>query len=217
VSLGGERELTTPTGASLLVTLVDSFSDEAELTPVKVGLGAGSDVGDFLNATRVILGIRGGGTGDMVDLVETSVDDATPESLAHAAERLIADGALDVSILPSLMKKGRSGHLIRVLAQPDSSDRLADILLAETGSLGARIFRRIERRKLERKVRSVKVELGGRAHDARIKLGFGPNGRILSVKPEYADVAAICESTGLEFPRVYRALLEAATRDDLSV
>jgi len=221
VSIGGSRELTTPTGASLLVNLAHRFVDVADLCPLRAGWGAGSDVEGFLNATRVVLAARRGDaqdarrgdTQDFIDLIETSVDDATPEALAHAANRLMDEGALDVSILPSLMKKGRPGNLVRAVSPAGATDRICDILMSETGSLGTRIFRRVERRKLMRETRSVKVELGGKVHEARVKVGKTQDGETVSIKPEYCDVAAVCEQTGLEFPRVYRAILEAASRD----
>jgi len=213
VTMGGNRELTTPTGASLLVNLAQHFVDVADLCPLRIGWGAGSDVEGFLNATRVVLAAREGDVQDFIDLVETSVDDATPEALAYAAGRLMDEGALDVSILPSLMKKGRPGSLVRVVSPPEVTERICDILMSETGSLGTRIFRRIERRKLMRETRRVKVGLGGKVYKAQVKVGKTKEGKIVSIKPEYCDVAALCEQTGLEFPRVYRAILEAASRD----
>lgn len=209
VIVGGERELATPTGASLLVNLVDEFAARVDITALKVGMGAGSDAGDFLNATRVVLGIGVGETIDHVDIIETNVDDATPEAMAHATERLMAEGALDVSITPSLMKKGRPGNLMRIVAKPGTSSKLGEILLSETGSLGARIFRGVERVKLRRETRPVNVSIDGATHRARVKLGYARDGRLISAKPEYADVARICRKTGQEFPRVQRAILEA--------
>jgi len=213
VSIGGSRELTTPTGASLLVNLAHRFVDVADFCPLRVGWGAGSDVQGFLNATRLVLAVREDEVRDFIDIIETSVDDATAEALAHAANRLMDEGALDVGILPSLMKKGRPGSLVRVVSPPGATDRICDILMSETGSLGTRIFRRVERRKLLRETRPVKVRLAGKVHKAQVKVGRTEKGEIVSVKPEYCDVAALCEQTGLEFPRVYRAILEAATRD----
>ncbi len=213
VTIGGRRELTTPTGASLLVNLAHSFLDSVDLRPLKVGWGAGSDVEGFLNATRVVLGARGNGVQDFIDLIETSVDDATPEALGHAASRLMDEGALDVSIIPSLMKKGRPGNLLRVVSPPGSTDRICDVLMAETGSLGARLFRKVERRKLVRETKQVEVKLGGSLHRANVKIGRTEGGKIASIKPEYSDVVSICRQTGLDFPRVHRAILEAAGRE----
>jgi uncharacterized protein (TIGR00299 family) protein len=212
VIIGGERELTTPTGASLLVNLVDEFASLVDITPLKVGLGAGSDAGDFLNVTRVVLGVGESETMDHVDIIETSVDDATPEALAHAAERLMEEGALDVSILPSVMKKGRPGSLVKILAAPGTSSRLGELLLSETGSLGARVYRGVERFKLRRETRTVSVSVGGETHTAGVKLGYAQDGSLISAKPEYADVARICRKTDQEFPRVQRAILEALER-----
>ncbi len=214
VVLGGDRELTTPTGAALLVNLVEHFLDRMDLVPIDVGWGAGSDQGGFLNATRVVRGLTPAPVGDLVDVLETSVDDVTPEALGFVTERLLKAGALDVGILPCVMKKGRPGHLIRVIATRNESDGLCDMLLAQTGSLGARINRDVERRKLRRAVRSVTVDLEGASFEAKLKVGMGRDGRVLSLKPEYSSVVEICRRTGLEFPKVHRAIMEAATKSN---
>ena len=207
VVLGGDRELTTPTGASLLVNLAGSFVDQIDLVAEKTGWGAGLDAGEFLNATRIIVGVRDSGEGDFVDVLETSTDDATPEALGHAAEELMEEGALDVSIIPSMMKKGRPGHLIRVISRPGDTERLCDALLSETGSLGARIHRGLERRKWLRKVETVRIQLGGKDLEARVKMAYGRDGALLNAKPEYSDVVRICRETGLGFPEVQRAIM----------
>jgi len=215
VSFGGERELSTPTGASLLVNLVDGFVENLDIVPLRVGLGAGKEVGEFLNATRLVLGTRDRGVRDVVDIIETSVDDVTPEVLAHSSQRLMEEGALDVSILPSLMKKGRPGNLVRIVCDPNVTNRLCDLLLAETGSLGARIYKGLERRKLRREVRTVSLQLGGKTFTTRIKVGLTGEGDLVSFKPEYADVARICEETGLEFLKVYRSILDVLASADI--
>ncbi len=212
VSIGGDRELTTPTGASLLVNLATSFTDSVSITPLRTGLGAGSDAGDFLNATRMVLGTCPGKGSDTVDVIETSVDDATPEALAHAMDRLMEEGALDVSIIPSIMKKGRPGSLVRVVSPQGDADRISEIVLRETGSLGARLQRGVERLKLDREVKSVSLRLGGKTHTVRMKVGIDRDGTVVSMKPEYSDVERICKLTGLEFPLVYRSILEASCK-----
>ncbi len=205
--MGGERELATPTGASLLVNLVQEFNDSLAITPIKIGMGAGSDMEDFLNATRVMTGWVDENLGDRVDVIETSVDDVTPEHLAYCSQKLMTEGALDVSIIPSSMKKGRLGNLVKVISVPGKTGALCDLLLEETGSLGARVHRDVERRKLEREILDVETELGGRKWEIRVKIGRGRGGQILSAKPEYDDVAAICEETGLSPFQVSRAIL----------
>ena len=207
-SFGGDRELTTPTGAALLVNLAQEWVEEYGITPIRIGLGAGQDAGNFFNATRVVLGRAQSERGDFVDIIETNVDDVTGETLGHSVERLIKAGALDVSVVPVLMKKGRPGHLIRALAPAGRSDEILELLLAETGSLGARIYRAVERRKLERQIRNVEVLIDGRRYTARGKIGISPGGEVASAKPEYEDVAAISRETGMSFVKIHREILQ---------
>jgi uncharacterized protein (TIGR00299 family) protein len=207
VTFGGDRELTTPTGAALLVNLVGSFVDDIDMVPTRTGWGAGQDSGEFLNATRIVVGKLNPEFGDTVDILETNIDDATPETLGYSTERLMSEGALDVSIMPSIMKKGRPGQLVRVICRPADTDRFCDMLLRETGSLGARIQRGVERRKSRREVEQVSIELGGVTHDVRVKVAFGQNGEIINAKPEYSDVLRICRETGIGFPEVHRKIM----------
>lgn len=210
VRAGGERELTTPTGAALLVNLTEVFSDSIDITPVAIGMGAGSDMGDFLNATRVVAGTHGVRGVDFVDVIETNIDDITPEQLAHCSGRVMEEGALDFTVAPVTMKKGRQGTLIRVIVDPEKSDAICDTLLRETGSLGARIHRGVERRKLAREVTEVSFQLAGQKRRARVKVARTQSGDLVSAKPEYDDVAALCRETGLAFPVVQGAIMEAA-------
>ena len=212
-SLGGNRELTTPTGAALLVNLALDWVDDLAITPIRVGLGAGQDAGDFFNATRLILGrVAGEKREDFVDIIETNVDDVTGETIGYSIDRLLKAGALDVSVMPLLMKKGRPGHLVRALAPADRSDKVVELLLAETGSLGARIYRAVERKKLAREMRRLEVEVGKKKYSVRVKIGISPSGSVASAKPEYDDVAAISRQTGLPFVQVHRAILQQMGR-----
>jgi len=114
-------------------------------------------------------------------------------------------GALDASVLPALMKKGRGGYVIRVIARQEQTETFAGILMEETGSLGVRVFPGIHRLVAERQERSLEVEICGRTFPARIKVSR-TGGRLISIKPEYED----CE----EHRRADRAA--AAQRDQKS-
>ena len=105
----------------------------------------------------------------MVQL-ETNVDDVTGEVLGHLIELLMAAGALDVSILPALMKKGRSGNVIRAIAKHEDMESLARIIVRETGSLGVRVFPSLHRFVAEREQRSVQVMILGHIYDANVKI-----------------------------------------------
>ena len=167
-----EEELLTPTGAALLATLVDEFVPDFPLTRAeRVGYGAGKKelilpnvlraiVADSVPAPEAAARQNHGPHGDRVVQLETNVDDVTGEVLGHLIEKLMQAGALDVSVLPALMKKGRAGFVIRAIAQHDEMELLARIMIRETGSLGVRVFPSIHRFLAERELISVQVGEG---------------------------------------------------------
>ncbi len=180
-------ELITPTGASILSEFVNAFVPMPTMVVQKIGYGLGSRT--YINHPNVLRAIladaetRGKpamtSQGTVVDVLETNVDDVSPELLAHAMARLFEEGARDVSLAPIQMKKGRPGICVTVLADPEHSAHLTDLLLAETGSFGMRMYR-AERICLDREIRRLKTRLG----PVEIKLGLR-NGRIVSAKPEF--------------------------------
>ena len=127
-----------------------------------------------------------------------NIDDMTGEALGYAIEKLMADGALDACAVPAVMKKGRPGHLLVVVARADDADRLARAVLRETATNGVRI-KPCRRLKLIPGSRTVSTEYG----DVRVETasGFG----VERAKPEYDDVAAIAREKGVPFSEVWRA------------
>jgi len=186
--LDHEGETCTPTGAALLTTLATEWG---QIPDGRVGLasrGAGSrDPSSHPNVVSAVL-IDRGRAGALIDavLIETNVDDVTPEVLSHAIGRLLDAGADDAWIVPIVMKKGRPGHEIRVLGRPDLVPRLRSVLASETGSLGSRTSR-VEKEELRRSTAT--VELRG----AMVSVKVGPHG----AKPEHEDLVALAESTGV--------------------
>ena len=132
--------------------------------------------------------------------METNVDDVSGEVLGHLIERIMEQGALDVSIIPAVGKKGRPAHLIRVISRPWMAEELADRLMRETGSLGVRMMD-VPRVVADREIRTVRVELGGREFEVRVKVSRVGE-RILGVKPEHDDLKRISARTGLPLRRV---------------
>ena len=162
--------------------------------PLRSGFGAGTkDPRGRANALRIILAeaisSEHDDTRDLV-LLATDLDDMSPEHAADAAEMLRVAGALDVVCLPTIMKKGRAGTRIEVLASTTDAARLEDALFAQTTTLGIRRTR-VERRALPREMRTVRV-LG---HDVRVKVASLPDGRTRS-KPEYEDIREVARATG---------------------
>jgi len=178
-SAGPETELTTPTGAALLATLAMSFGPLPAIHLLAQGFGAGDkDFPAQANVLRVLIGERAQAPEAItVTVLESNIDDSTPQVLGYAMERLLEAGALDVTLTPVFMKKNRPGTLLSVVAAPELSEHLASIVFAETTTLGVRILQ-AERRVLPRATAHVETCYG----TLRVKYaGAG------SFAPEYED------------------------------
>jgi hypothetical protein len=203
-----EGERLTPTGAAILTTVADAWGAMPAMRPERVGYGAGSrEFPGVPNALRMILGSSEGGedaadAGDVI-AVEVTLDDAPPQTVAYAAERLFAAGALEVYTTAVQMKKGRSGQHLTVLARPASLETIAQVVFAETTTLGLR-YRRESRIELERRTDSVRTALGA----VRVKVGLLA-GQPIQAWPEYEDCAAIARRRRVPLKEVQRAALEA--------
>jgi uncharacterized protein (TIGR00299 family) protein len=208
-----EGELLTPTGAALLAEF--ATLPASRLPPGKilsVGYGAGSrETGSVPNLLRVFLMEADGLQSDRVEILETNVDDVTPEVIAYTISRLMAAGARDASAIPSVMKKGRSGHLVRVISEPALTGPLAVILAEELGTLGIRVIPSVHRLTLERRAIRVMLTLGGETREIEVKVGT-LGGRVSSVKPEFEQARAWAEGRGVPVREVLRRAEEEAWR-----
>ena len=195
---GGEvqGELCTPTGAALLVTFAQSFGPMPALAADRVGCGVGRKVFDRPNCVRAFLGESGGGANGAISELVCNIDDMTPEALAYACEQLLSEGALDVYTLTGTMKKGRSGHLLTVLCDPDREEALARAVLTHTTTIGLRV-RRCEKYFLTPGAATVSTPYG----EITVKTaeGFG----LTKVKPEHDSVAAAARAHGVPYQTVY--------------
>ena len=201
-------ELVTPTGAALITTLAQGFGSAPAMTAVATGYGAG---GRNLETTPNVVRLRLGrpvadGDGSRCLLLEANVDDMSPEVYGYVFERLLEAGARDVYVTPVLMKKNRPGHLLSVLIDPEQVETIADVVLAETTSLGLR-YHEVERRVLPRSTKSVQTEFG----EVSVKMAH-VNGR-LRAAPEYEDCARLARSLGVPFQAIYDAALSAARKE----
>jgi hypothetical protein len=135
-----EGELTTPTGAAIVAALVDEFGNLPAMTIEQIGYGAGQHDFEQPNLLRLLVGEAKSlaPAGDQIVLLETNLDDATGEQLAHCGALLWQAGALDVATTPLGMKKGRPGVLLAVQCRPVDADRLTEIVFRETPALGLR-------------------------------------------------------------------------------
>jgi len=187
-------ELTTPTGAALLTSMASGYGPLPPMTVESTGFGAGTHEIDGLpNCTQVVVGTASaaGMPGQPLVLLEANLDDATGETLAHALQVLLDDGALDAWITPVVMKKGRPGHLVSALVDPALADALRRTLRDETGSLGVRATSQ-DRWPATRSMDAVEVE--GLA--VRVKVSPG------RVKVEHADAARVAARTGMPLREV---------------
>lgn len=198
-------ELTTPTAAAILTTLADGFGPMPEMTVRSVGYGAGAREGESRpNLLRVLIGEAAqtdGGDADEVVVLETNLDDATPEMIGHCMERLLDAGALDVYTVPIQMKKSRPGVLLTVLCAGERAAAMERIIFAETPTFGIRRHR-ATRAKLSRRWETVKTAYG----DIRIKIG--EHDGVVTVTPEYED----CRAAAIEHGVPLREVMAAAHR-----
>ncbi|MBC7115067.1 MAG: nickel pincer cofactor biosynthesis protein LarC, partial [Archaeoglobi archaeon] len=208
-----EEELLTPTGAAILAHFVEK--SENFIPPMKtraIGYGAGSRDLKVPNVLRVISGeLDSLLVEDEIVLLETNVDDITPEILGHFAEELMLSGmARDVSIIPALMKKGRSGHLVRVITGPEGAGEVSRKMVSELGTLGIRIIPVKHRLIALRRIERIEVKIGGRTHEVSVKVAEDSEGNILNISPEYEDCRKIHELSGIPLKDVMRIVEELA-------
>jgi pyridinium-3,5-bisthiocarboxylic acid mononucleotide nickel chelatase len=202
VGIDAADELVTPTGAAIAGAVVDAWGALPRLTLERVGYGAGTkDLADRPNIVRVLLGSESRRLTAVV-VLETNLDDFTPELVPDAVGRCYEAGALDVWTVPAQMKKGRPGFVLSALARPDAEAAVADALLRETSALGVRVSR-LDRYELDREERTVEVA------EVRIKVGLLA-GRVVNVAPEHDDCAAVAKASGRSVKSVWAEALARA-------
>jgi hypothetical protein len=209
-----EAELVTPTGAALVTTLATRWGSAPAFTLERVGIGAGHrDLKEQPNVLRLLIGTRAtslaADEGDpgmrrrRVAVLETALDDENPQHVASLAARLTADGALDAMVVPTVMKKGRPGMWLVVVAEPGAAPDLAARIMRETRSLGVRV-REEERFELARRIVRVETPFGA----IEVKVASLPGGGERAV-PEFESVRAAAESHGRTLAEVTEAALAA--------
>src|SRR5712692_1133824 len=215
-----DQELSTPTGVAITVNLVGNYShSHPAFRPDMVGYGAGSkDIDGVANILRIMAGqsLETPHSHDEVVILETNIDDVTGEIMGRAAERLMFQGARDVTITPVYMKKNRPGHVITVIAKKEDAEDLAQVLIAETGTLGVRELP-VNRHITPRTSRTIQLRIGGKTHHVGVKIAEGRKGRVLGFKVEYEDLRRISDQTGisiLNLQRLAKPVLELLEKGD---
>ena len=207
-----EAELLTPTGAALLAELAEGVDALPPMRVEAVGVGAGDrDLGDRPNVLRALVGEATGGLA-MEDIVvlETTLDDATPEVLGGLHDVLAGVGALDVAIQPTTMKKGRPGHVVQVVVPPAEADAVARRLALETGTLGVREAGGRHRWVADRRFVEATLLEAGERHPVAVKLASTDDGTVYDVSAEFDDAAAVAADLGLPVRDVLRRAETAA-------
>jgi pyridinium-3,5-bisthiocarboxylic acid mononucleotide nickel chelatase len=192
-----EGERVTPTGAAILAALVTCSGTRPDMTLSRIGSGAGSrDFSDCPNILRVFLGTSIVGGSEEVREVSCNLDDVTPEVIGYVQELLLESGALDVWLVPVQMKKGRPGVVMSFLCAPADLNRLAALLMAETGALGVR-YGSLRRIVHSRRIEERDTQFGP------VRFKVGEHGE----KPEYEDCRRIARERGIPCREIMQQLL----------
>ncbi len=212
-SQGPAVELATPTGMALLTTLTQTFDRLPPLVTGSVGYGAGTaDPPDWPNVLRVFLTTPTPTSSllpgeekveaDQVIQLETNIDDMNPQLYEVVMERLFENGALDVSMTPTIMKRNRPGIILTVLAKPEHAGMLTQLLFRETTTLGVR-SQLISRTTLARSMQTIRLPQG------RIRVKSVHAGKTVKHRPEFQDCQAIAKKTGIPVQEVIERVMQA--------
>ncbi len=205
-----EGELITPTGAAIISTVCDTYGPIPEMRVEQTAYGAGTRKYDrFPNVLRVIIGESvGRSDAEQLTLIETNIDDLSPQILGYVMERAFDLGALDCWFTPIQMKKNRPATMVSILCKAESKDALTHMLYIETTTIGVRVTK-TDRECLERAIVSVATEFG--QIDVKIaKL----EGRMVNAMPEYDHVKRAAAEHGVPFREVRDATLAKLTRGE---
>jgi len=201
-AIGGE--LTTPTGAALLATLVEGFAPRPLMRVEATGYGAGArDMTGSANVLRITMGeeLPAGvkSPEEEVEVIEATIDDMTPQVYGYFQERALSEGALDVYAVPIQMKKNRPGQLVTIVCAAEHRDRLVRLMFAETTTIGVR-HRSAGRTTLDRETVEVQTVYG----TIRIKV-CSLDGERMNFAPEYEDCRRVAAETGVPLKEVLAA------------
>lgn len=217
--VGGQAraELTTPTGAAMLVNLAKdgSIPYYPDIAPESVGYGAGTKKFEgFANVVRVLVGdsknienvIK-----DSVCVIETNVDDATGEILGNLVDTL-SEAVKDITVIPGTTKKGRPSYLIRIISEKSQLNDVLEALFSESGTIGARV-QQVERYVLPRTLLTLQVNIGGNVFNVHVKVSKeSTTGRIMNVKPEFEDIKIIASRCQIPVKRAMELVTAQVTQ-----
>ncbi len=203
-------ETTTPTGAAILATLVDEFTDKKEFVIERVAYGIGQRKLEIPNVLRVYLcDSEGKDTlSESSTLLECNIDDMNPELYENVMDKLFAKGADDVYFTPITMKKTRPAITVSVLCKKEIEEAVSEILFTETSTLGLRKYS-VDKMMLQRKSYTLNTVYG----EVTIKSGYY-KGKMIKSKPEYNDCKRIAQKKNISIQEVYREIESAMRKHD---
>lgn len=204
-------ELATPTGVAIVTTVCERHVADVELSVERVGYGAGTRTYDnFPNALRLMVGESRStrpGNVDQLVLLETNIDDLSPQVMGFVMDRAFELGALDCWFTPIQMKKNRPAVMLSVLCARSSRSALTEMIYRETSTLGIRV-REVERECLDREIVRVQTEFGA----VDVKIGR-LQGAVVNAMPEYEQVKQLALENGVAFRIVRDAALTALAHE----
>ncbi len=205
------KELLTPTGAAILAHFAKPVDTFPQGRAIAIGYGAGDAELQGPNVLQgVLLEPDSHLIPDIIEVLETNADDVSGEVLGNLFEELLSMGARDVAIMPATMKKGRPAHIIKVIAKPEDSAKLARKIIVETGSLGVRVMPARHRLMAARNIERIKIELGGQEFETAIKIARDSEGVLLNISAEFEDCKKIAKISGIPVREVMHRAEEVA-------
>ena len=199
-------ELATPTGSAIYAEICDEIKEFIPLIkPEKVAYGAGRKDFDYPNVLRIIKS-SDMSESDEIDVIETNIDHLTGEEIGYLFDRIMDEGASDVSITPIIMKKNRQGSLLKVISARKNREHLIDVIFKEVGTLGIRITPNLHRGIAKREFVKKTFNINGNDYEVTFKIAY-INGEIISERPEYDDLKRIAEDSGLPLRKVKEMII----------
>jgi len=200
---GVSGELVTPTGAAVIKNIACNFGPVPEMVIHDIGYGAGDADLPVPNFLRVYIGEKAPvsrGNSDEIMVIETNIDNTSPEIIAYAFELLFREGAVDVFMTPIIMKKNRPAYMLSVLCRREITEKITRLIFREISTFGIRMYP-ADRVKLLKQPREISTFLG------RVRVNAGVlNGIVMSVIPEYEDCKKIAETKKIPLRQVYEAV-----------
>ena len=190
----GMYETATPTGMAMLAALVEESQEIFPgIKPELIGIGAGSsEFKEIPNILRITLGKKSTLLTDEIAIIETNIDDRTGEELGYAMQRIIDNGALDVSLIPTIGKKGRPSNVLKVITNLSKSEFFSDLVMRETGTLGVRVYPMSRFIQMSENLKA-SITINNIDEEIDVKVVKSESGEIIQFKPEFDQIVKLSE------------------------